>query len=955
MKTKRWIPLLLCLVFCIGLLPALAFADGDRYLEINEANFPDDIFRNLIINGLDVSGDATTGYYMTKEQVNEVTQIYVTYRGIQSLVGIEHFPALTTLACNDNMLTSLDVSKNTALGKLICYNNLLSELDVSKNTALWQLACDNNLLTHLDVTKNTMLWSLICNNNLLTSLDLSGNSALLHLTCSHNQLTKLDLSKNTALEWLYCDNNQLVTLDVSNCPALVWLYCMNNLLPALDVSQNAILEDLCCFSNPLKVLDVSKNPSLINLTCGDNLLTSLDVSKNTALASLSCYGNQLTSLYLTPTLEVLNCDNNLLTALDLSKNSVLTELRCSGNQLTALDVSLHVKLTSLHCGDNPIRKLNVSKNTALTELWCNGDQLTELDVSNNTAIQELKCYNNQLTQLDVSKLTGLRLLICDENQLSALDLSSNKELMGLHCQNNQLTTLDVSKNTWLGELMCSKNKLTALDLSANTELQYLECYSNQLPMLDLRANTKLSHLDISQEIKDQVLDHVNGGYQFDLSKLIPLIYMANVTVSGDADLNKDTGIVSFSKKVDSFAYQYDTGRGAMDVTITFGNGGSDPTPEPTATPAPTPTPAPNALTIVQQPKDVKVKSGSKAKFTVKAKEKNVTYQWFSKAPKGDWTLMKGETQNKLTVAASGANNGYQYRCLVKNREGGQAYSRAAKLTVTLQPPVIKTQPKDLNVKSGAKAKFSVKASGKNISYQWYERFDAKSEWKLMKGETRNTLQVVASKATDGHQYYCHLKNTDGEADSKTAKLMVKTEAPTIKTQPKSVTVKSGKKAKFSVKASGKNLKYQWYERANADAEWTAVNGGTKNSLSVETSKAKNGCQYYCKVTNPDGAVNSAVVTLTVTPEAPVIKTQPKDVKVKAGAKAKFKVKASPKNVTYQWYYRENENAEWKLIKGATKAEYSFVASAEMFGWQFRCLARNDDGQAWSKVATLLQK
>ena len=146
--------------------------------------------------------------------------------------------------------------------------------------------------------------------------------------------------------------------------------------------------------------------------------------------------------------------------------------------------------------------------------------------------------------------------------------------------------------------------------------------------------------------------------------------------------------------------------------------------------------------------------------------------------------------------------------------------------------------------------------------------------------------------------------------------MVKTEAPTIKTQPKSVTVKSGKKAKFSVKASGKNLKYQWYERANADAEWTAVNGGTKNSLSVETSKAKNGCQYYCKVTNPDGTVNSAVATLTVTPEAPVIKTQPKDVKVKAGAKAKFSVKASGKNISYQWYERFDAKSEWKLMKQA---------------------------------------
>ena len=345
-------------------------------------------------------------------------------------------------------------------------------------------------------------------------------------------------------------------------------------------------------------------------------------------------------------------------------------------------------------------------------------QETVLNVSKNAALAELYCYSNRLTTLDVSYDTALRELMCEENQLIALDVSKNTALSRLYCGGNQLKALDVSSNVALIELHCDNSRLTALDVSNNKAITELWCHNNQIPMLDLRGNAKVSEPALWQQIAGQVLTHVNGRYQFDLSKLIPLNYMTNVTVSDDADLNKDTGIVSFSKKVESFVYQYDTGRGAMDVTITFGNGGSDPTPEPTATPAPTPTPAPNALTIVQQPKDVKVKSGSKAKFTVKAKEKNVTYQWFSKAPKGDWTLMKGETQNKLTVAASGANNGYQYRCLVKNREGGQAYSRAAKLTVTLQPPVIKTQPKDLNVKSGAKAKFSVKASGKNISYQW---------------------------------------------------------------------------------------------------------------------------------------------------------------------------------------------------------------------------------------------
>ena len=38
----------------------------------------------------------------------------------------------------------------------------------------------------------------------LTSLDVSKNTALTYLDCSHNDLTSLDVSKNTALTYLDC-------------------------------------------------------------------------------------------------------------------------------------------------------------------------------------------------------------------------------------------------------------------------------------------------------------------------------------------------------------------------------------------------------------------------------------------------------------------------------------------------------------------------------------------------------------------------------------------------------------------------------------------------------------------------------------------------------------------------------------------------------------------------------
>ena len=78
---------------------------------------------------------------------------------ISDLTGIEDFTALTSLHCQFNQLTSLDVSQNTALTYLNCGGNQLTNLDVSQNTALNYLNCDSNQLTCLNVKNGN-------NNNL---------------------------------------------------------------------------------------------------------------------------------------------------------------------------------------------------------------------------------------------------------------------------------------------------------------------------------------------------------------------------------------------------------------------------------------------------------------------------------------------------------------------------------------------------------------------------------------------------------------------------------------------------------------------------------------------------------------------------------------------------------------------------------------------------------------------
>ena len=185
------------------------------------------------INAVDKNSDGQ----ISEKEASVVESLYLSDKSIRNMDEIKYFTALTTLRCDNNQLTSLDVSKNTALTSLNCGNNQLTSLDVSKNTALTYLDCWNNQLTSLDLSKNTALTTLSCYDNQLTSLDVSKNTALTYLSCGNNQLTSLDVSKNTALIYLDCWNNQLTSLDVSKNTALTDLFCADNFITSLDVSM----------------------------------------------------------------------------------------------------------------------------------------------------------------------------------------------------------------------------------------------------------------------------------------------------------------------------------------------------------------------------------------------------------------------------------------------------------------------------------------------------------------------------------------------------------------------------------------------------------------------------------------------------------------------------------------------------------------------------------------------
>ncbi len=261
---------------------------------INEANFPDENFRDYVLNYCDTDKNEV----LSEREIKNTTQILINGKEIIDLKGIENFTSLTKLSCSFNQLSNLDVSQNPNLKKLDCSNNQLLSINVGQNSSLTELNCGWNRLESLDVSKNPSLVKLYCDLNQLESLDVSQDPSLMELRCDSNQLNNLDVSQNPSLMELRCDSNQLYNLDVSKNPNLMKLSCSTNQLDNLDVSKNLNLMELDCSYSFLISLDISQNPNLTKLICSANQLNSLDVSQSPNLTQLDCSWNELTSIKL---------------------------------------------------------------------------------------------------------------------------------------------------------------------------------------------------------------------------------------------------------------------------------------------------------------------------------------------------------------------------------------------------------------------------------------------------------------------------------------------------------------------------------------------------------------------------------------------------------------------------------------------------------------------------------
>lgn len=415
--------------------------------------------------------------------------------------------------------------------------------------------------------------------------------------------------------------------------------------------------------------------------------------------------------------------------------------------------------------------------------------------------------------------------------------------------------------------------------------------------------------------------------------------------------------------------------------------------------------------IISQPKDVWAEPGDSATFTVKAvgsyNNEYLTYEWRrfnAQGAPGDVPVTSSGNitvnGNTLTVKNLTLDDIHQmgFFCYVKDNVTGGKTKTTNKVKLKLKEEIktVETTLSHLPFDDGVcgDINFSVPSDAGYVIDKYLLGDSPRVSWSDITDGSTKPLNKT-DKFEEGHKYECEVifKQKDGYRFSANTKAVFngspatysnygntpenryfrarisftvgeKPVLPVIMTQPVNATVTENTPAKFSVKATGENLKYQWYiatsENGSYWRPWLIPSGTiagdftglTESELTFKKTKIgySGKMKFKCVISNAAGTVETNEVFLYVTgnetPSAPVITKQPASAAVTEGENVTFAVTATGDGITYRWY--KNGAA----IDGATGAAYTFAAALADNGAVFRCEVSNSAGTVTSNEATL---
>ena len=257
--------------------------------------------------------------------------------------------------------------------------------------------------------------------------------------------------------------------------------------------------------------------------------------------------------------------------------------------------------------------------------------------------------------------------------------------------------------------------------------------------------------------------------------------------------------------------------------------------------------------ITSQPASRANNYGTAATFSVTgASAGALSYQW----RKGGVDLTEaspnsGTTSSTLTVSPVAFANAGNYTVVVTSPSGSVTSSVAV---LTVNDPIITTQPLNQTNVAGTTANFTVVAAGTaTVGYQWQR---AGTNVPSATSATLSLPTVSQTDATNGS--YTVIVSGAGLSVTSSPVTLTVIDPPVVTTPPASRTNSAGDRTVFSVSSSGQLKSFQW--RLNG----VDVSGATSSSYTIAGVATADAGDYVVVITNIAGSVTSApAASLTV--------------------------------------------------------------------------------------------
>ncbi len=276
--------------------------------------------------------------------------------------------------------------------------------------------------------------------------------------------------------------------------------------------------------------------------------------------------------------------------------------------------------------------------------------------------------------------------------------------------------------------------------------------------------------------------------------------------------------------------------------------------------------------VTKSPVSQSVADGDSVTFAITASGEDLSYQWYRRlGDTGATEPIPGATAASYIFAAHVEDDGYQYWCVVRNGndvEKNTATSDIAQLSVVPAVPEITRQPGSRTVVAKTNTSFTVEAKGGNLDFVWYCRPAGESVWTKIDSETEgvveikttaraSTLTVTASLNNNGTDYRCQVSNPKGTVNSNAARLTVlrpeKLETPELLSVEESLD--GG--AVFEWKAVDYAQMYRVFRKTDKeDSPWMMLADVTATSYTDTSVKESTKYFYTVRCVKTDGSDDS---------------------------------------------------------------------------------------------------